>query len=252
MARGPRLRSKSGIYHVMLRGINKQTIFEDDEDKYRFLYTVKEYSQANSYSVYGYCIMDNHVHLLLQEVEDGVSTALRKIGASYVFWYNKKYERCGPLFQDRFKSETVESDKYLWVVLRYIHYNPIKAGICKSLNDYPWSSYKEYIDKPSLVDSDFCLDSFSKHRDKAIELFIEFMNEETKDECLDFENYVRLTDDQVKNMIKEKGISNISELQTFERKKRNHILKELKSINGISLRQLSRITGISRSLIGRL
>lgn len=252
MPRGPRERSGNGIYHVMLRGINRQTIFEVDDDRYRFLATVKEYVDAGKYNFYGYCLMDNHVHLLLQEGDDDISTAIKRLSASYVFWYNRKYERCGHLFQERFKSEVVETDNYFRVVLRYIHQNPIKAKMCKDIADYKWTSYSEYIYKPIIIDTDLCLNLFSLDRTKAIDLFIKYMNENNDDNCLEFEEFFRLTDAEVRDKMNKMGVSNTSELQQYNKGKRDEILIRLKNTKGITLRQLSRITGISKSLIGKL
>ena len=152
MPRGPRKRSNSSIYHVIIRGINKQIIFESDDDRYEFLSRLKSFIDENKFIMFGYCLMDNHVHLLVQEIEDDISTIIKRISASYVFWYNKKHERCGHLFQERFKSEPVETESYLLTVLRYIHRNPIEAGLSKDILDYKWSSYKEYIQEPIITD----------------------------------------------------------------------------------------------------
>ncbi len=113
MPRGPRTRSESGIYHVILRGINRQIIFEVNEERYEFLAKVKSFAEDNKFVLFGYCLMDNHVHLLVKELEDDISTAIKRISASYVMWYNKKYERCGYLFQERFRSEPVETESYV-------------------------------------------------------------------------------------------------------------------------------------------
>lgn len=80
--------------------------------------------------------MSNHIHMLVREIEESISNTIKRVSSSYVFWYNKKYERCGHLFQERFKSEAVESDEYFLTVLRYIHQNPVKAGMTKSILDY--------------------------------------------------------------------------------------------------------------------
>jgi putative transposase len=83
--------------------------------------------------------------MLIKEEKEDLGIIMRRIGASYVYWYNLKYERSGHLFQDRFKSEVVNDEKYLLAVVRYIHQNPLKAGIVNNINDYAWSSYSEYI-----------------------------------------------------------------------------------------------------------
>jgi putative transposase len=155
MSRQARQRSESGIYHIIMRGINKQIIFEDDEDREKFIGYLQYYKNIASYTIYGYCLMDNHIHLLIKEGKEPIGHTMKRIGVSYVAWYNRKYDRIGHLFQDRFKSEVVETDKYLLTVLRYIHQNPVKAGKEKSVENYKWSSYAEYIDKSKIIETSF-------------------------------------------------------------------------------------------------
>ena len=102
----------------MLRGINHQLIFEEDEDMQRFIDTLKRYKDECGYSLYAYCLMGNHIHILLKEENEEISSILKRIAGSYVYWYNWKYGRSGHLFQDRFKSEPVEDDAYFLTVLR--------------------------------------------------------------------------------------------------------------------------------------
>ncbi|WP_409228406.1 transposase [Gudongella sp. SC589] len=251
MARRPRRRSESGLYHVMLRGINKQIIFESEDDRYMLLRTLKRSIDSNKFALYGYCFMDNHVHLLIQELEDDISSAMKRICSSYVLWYNKKYERSGHLFQERFKSEPVEDDNYFLMNLRYIHQNPLRAGICKELLEYKWTSYREYITEPIIIDTDLCLDLFSPNKDRAIDLFIEFMTQNNEDKIPVFEDNIRLTDAEVIEKICAMGLSNMSEMQKLDKNKRNSYLKALKMTRGISIRQISRITGISKGTIER-
>ena len=141
MPRQPREKSESGIYHIMLRGINQQVIFEDYEDYSKFIETIETYKAVSEYKVFAYCLMSNHIHILLKVEKEGLDLIMKRIAGSYVYWYNWKYYRKGHLFQDRFKSEPVEDDEYFLTVLRYIHQNPIKAGITKTIDDYKFSSY---------------------------------------------------------------------------------------------------------------
>lgn len=249
MPRGPRKRSSSGVYHVMLRGINRQPIFESDDDRYQFLIILKRLVDGNKCILYGYCLMDNHVHILIQELEDDISTIIKRLSASYVLWYNNKYERCGHLFQERFKSEPVESDPYFMVALRYIHQNPLEARICQEIIDYKWTSYKEYIKEPIIVNTELCLSIFSLNPQKAVDLFVEYMNEKNDDRFPVFEEYFKLNDSEVLNKIRDLGIKSISEFQQLEISVRNSFLRELKKTKGISIRQLSRITGVSKAII---
>ncbi|MBS3994265.1 MAG: transposase [Alkaliphilus sp.] len=131
-----RTKSDMGIYHIILRGINRQSIFDEDVDRERFIETMVKYREKCAYGVLGYCLRGNHVHLLLKEEKENISQAMKRIISSYVYWYNRKYERCGHLFQERYKSEPVSSDAYLLTVLRCIHQNPLKAQIISDLSSY--------------------------------------------------------------------------------------------------------------------
>lgn len=249
MPRTARIKSQTGIYHMILRGINKQTIFEDSQDAEKFLQTLEEYKVKSEYKIYAYCLMGNHVHMLIKEEKEDLGIIMRRIGASYVYWYNWKYERAGHLFQDRFKSEAVEDERYLLTVVRYIHQNPLKAGIVKDIKDYKWSSYREYMGKNRITDTDFVLDLIGDDREKAISMFEEFHREESSADCLDIEESRKIKDSEAAVIIK--GLCNIShcidlqKMNTIERDKYLGILKD----EGLSTRQIARLTGISRSLI---
>ena len=165
MPRTPRQKSESGIYHIMLRGINQQVIFEDDEDYEKFIETLKAYKEISGYKIFAYCLMSNHIHILLKVGKESVDKILKRIASSYVYWYNWKYYRRGHLFQDRFKSEPVEDEGYLLTVIRYIHQNPIKANIVRNIESYEYSSYSEYINtSDGLIDRQYIFSILDKTR----------------------------------------------------------------------------------------
>ena len=244
MPRQARRKSESGIYHIILRGINQQQIFEDEEDSRRFLETLSKYKEQCGYEIYAYCLMGNHVHILLKEGKENLTLVLKRIAGSYVYWYNWKYHRSGHLFQDRFKSEPVEDDAYFLTVIRYIHQNPVKAGICRNVDGYKFSSYNEYINNSTLVDIDFCLGIIDK------EQFIEFNNEFNDDVCLDISNNdFRLNDDEVlKIILKTCRCKSVSDFQKFDKIKRNYYIGKFYQ-KGLSIRQISRLTGLSRKVV---
>lgn len=252
MPRAAREESSTGIYHVMKRGINHQIIFEDDEDYQTYLNTLKRCQEKSGYVIYAYCLMGNHLHLLVKEADEGLGNAFKRIGASYVYWYNWKYGRRGHLFQGRYKSEVVEDDSYFLTVVRYIHQNPLKVGVIKDIADYRWSSYGEYIGKPTICDTDFALNMFSTDRSEAVTLFKEFNLAENKDRCLDYDHAIRLNDVAAADFIKGiAGVGSSTEIQRFEKKKRNTIIKACKE-KGLSYRQIERLTGVSFGVIRRV
>ena len=244
MPRQARRKSESGIYHIMLRGINRQVIFEDEEDNFKFLETLKKYKAISGYKIFAYCLMSNHVHLLLKIEKEDIDLIIKRVASSYVYWYNWKYKRNGHLFQDRFKSEPVENDSYFLTVVRYIHQNPLKAGVCKSIDGYNFSSYNEYVKKADLVDTDFCLGIIDK------EQFLDFNNEYNEDVCLEIEkDNFRLTDDEAREIIfKISKCRTITQFQNLNIDKRDKCLKLLR-VNGLSIRQISRLTGIGFNVV---
>ena len=269
MPRIAREKSATGVYHIIIRGINKQTIFEDNEDRERFLKTIGKYKGICNYKIYGYCLMSNHVHLLIKEGDESISKSMQRISSSYVYWYNLKYQRSGHLFQGRFKSEPINRPSIFLKVLRYIHQNPLKAGISKGVGESKWTSYREYIVGSCLVDRGPALyylvnelpekqttqnqQNLNKesYNYNGILQFQEFMNESNEDAYLEWKGRKRLSDDSLSQRIYELGINNINEIQGYNIKERNELLRQLKAIEGVSVRQLSRVTGISKSVISR-
>lgn len=243
MPRQARKKSSSGIYHIMLRGINRQQIFEDEDDRQHFLETIRNYKELCGYTIYAYCLMGNHIHLLLKEGKEDLTLVFKRIAGSYVYWYNWKYHRCGHLFQDRFKSEPVEDDGYFLTVLRYIHQNPVKAKICKTVEDYAHSSIHEYLKFPAVVDTDLVLSMISK------EQFIAYHNEETTDQCMDMNDSFRWTDEEAKALIaKMAKCKSAAEFQLLDKAARNKCIHKLHN-KGLSIRQISRLTGISKKIV---
>jgi len=249
MARQAREKSSTGIYHVMMRGINRQNIYEDDEDRLRFLETLKNYKDKSDFMLYGYCLMDNHVHLLLQEGNEPISTTVKRISSSYVFWYNEKYERCGHFFQERFNSEVVETDDYFLTVLRYIHQNPLKAGLVTNVTDYLWSSYNSYIKDQKIIDTSFALNLFSLDKEQARVEYKKFMSEFNDDECMEYQEKYKISDNEVRRIIEEKYDIIPGKFHLLDRKQKNEIFHKLKVSEKISIRQIARVTGSSKYVV---
>ena len=145
MPRRAREKTETKTYHIMVRGVNKQLIFLDSDDRYRFIDILKRYKKACNFELYAYCLMGNHVHIVLKENDIPLETIFKKINTSYVVYFNKKHQRSGHLFQDRFKSEPINSDAQLLQTVRYVHRNPVKAGLCAAPSDYFFSSYMDYV-----------------------------------------------------------------------------------------------------------
>ncbi len=238
MPRHSRTKSESGIYHIMLRGINRQNIFEEDEDYVKFIDTLKRYQKISNYRIYAYCLMTNHIHFLMKVEEEEPDLIIKRIAGSYVYWYNWKYYRVGHLFQDRFKSEPVEDNEYLLTVLRYIHQNPVKANMVKNISDYKYSSYNDYIaEDNSLTSIEYALTIMNK------EQFIDFNAKENDDECLEYKVESKPNDTDARVIIRKvSGCETIAEFQSLLEGDRNKYICILRE-NGLSMRQICRLTG---------
>lgn len=254
MPRHARQKSKSGIYHIILRGANRQGIFHDDEDKLKFLEILDRYKRKSEIKVYGWCLMGNHIHLLMGEGKESLSVTMKRIGVSYVWYYNWKYKTTGHLFQDRYKSEKIEDDEYILTVTRYIHQNPVKAGIVRSPGDWKWSSCSGYYSRncypPGLLNIELILGMFSEEKDTAIRRFMNYNELANEDKCLDDDIRKRLTDEEARKEIEKKiqGYG-IAEIKGLPKVKRDEVILQLKEIDGLSQRQTARILGISPNLV---
>lgn len=245
MPRKARQKAESGIYHVMLRGIDRQLIFEDPEDYLRFLDIVQECHEICEFKLFAYCLMGNHVHLLLKVQNDGLETIFKRIGGRYVYYYNVKYQRIGHLFQDRFKSEPVDDDAYFLTVLRYIHQNPVKAKLCSKVEDYPFSSFTEYLHESNFVDTEFALSMIDRSE------FASFNNTPNLDTCMELVTPSRraVTDTQAQVVIEKiSHCKTITEFQELEEKKKERFVKKIYD-EGVSIRQLSRLTGTTKGMV---
>ena len=246
--RQARKKSESGIYHTILRGINKQVIFEDEEDRARFLSVLRECKEVSGYKLFAWCLMGNHVHLAIKVEGEPIDLVFRRIAGKYAYFYNNKYQRTGHLFQDRYKSEPVDDDAYLLVVIRYIHQNPLMAGLVKAPEDYLLSSYRDYIEEhdDALTDTGLVSSMMS------VREFIRFNTETDSTKVLDVaDRRFYPTDDQARLLIlEESGCRFVMDIQALDRTTRDEVLGRLRA-RGLSVRQLSRLTGISKSIIGR-
>jgi REP element-mobilizing transposase RayT len=247
MPRGTRVKSATDIYHVMLRGINHTQLFYEDEDRYVFMDRLRRYKDECEFVIYAYCLMGNHVHLLVKEGVTDMSIIIKKLTLSYSHWFNIKYDRSGFLFHGRYKREAVENDKYLLSVVRYIHNNPVKIGEKITF----WTSYNEYAKKPQFVNTNLVLGMFSENENRARKLFSEFSASKTEldETILDERAPTSLKDSDAIIKIKEIAkVNSCLDLLDIDKTERNRLLALLKG-NGITIRQLSRLTGINRNII---
>jgi len=152
MARERRKESATGYYHVMMRGMNREFLFRLDVDKLRFLEIVKEQQATGLIELVAWCLMNNHVHMIVKAKVTALSKAVKILSLKYSAYYNRGQRRIGPVFGDRFRSENIEDDSYLLGALRYIHMNPVKAQLVNDPASYEWSSFGEYVGESMYID----------------------------------------------------------------------------------------------------
>lgn len=144
MSRIPRNYIKTSFFHVITQGINKSYIFERAEDIKYYIKIMYQLTKEQKIKIIGYCIMSNHAHMLIETEEiKELSKYMQRLNTKYGKYYNKKYNRVGYVFRDRYRAQGIYTEKYLYNCLRYIYNNPVKAGICKNAEDYPYSNYKK-------------------------------------------------------------------------------------------------------------
>ena len=242
MARKAREKSEQNIYHVMLRGINRQQIFMDEEDNQQFLNVLWQCREISGFSLFAYCLMGNHVHMLLQTGKEPLEQVMKRIGTRYAVWYNSKYERAGHLFQDRYKSEAVKAEVYFVTVLRYILNNPVKAGICGKATDYMLSSARDYLTGNGMTDTAFAEEMLGR------DVLSEYLKAPCEDTCMDD------TPTNMGDRAAAQVLCKITDTADVEKSKRivserpDQFIPALRAA-GLSIRQISRLTGVSFGIV---
>lgn len=256
MARKPRQYGETGIYHIIIRGNNRQNIFYDDNDRKLFISLLKKYTDDLNISVYAYCLMSNHVHILIGKGNFLMSKLMLKLNTSYVRRFNIKYERTGHLFQGRYLSMPIENESSFKKVIRYIIRNPQKAGVSR-YDEYEWSSFIEFrhnkIENLAAIENRKIVTDYSYifRIFGGWKSFSDYISLSNSDECMEYENRIVLNDSRCLTIIKEKlSIVNPHSLQSLDKKTIIEKVSILKK-NGIPSYKISRLTGISQSLVRR-
>ena len=169
MARKPRIHLSGGLYHIIFRGNGGQDVFLTDADRYRFYLLLQEVTHRFGYRVHAFCLMTNHIHLVLQVGDIPLSRGMQNLSFRYTRWMNWREKRTGHLFQGRYKAVLVDGESYLLELVRYVHLNPVRAGMVVSPEEYPWSGHRAYLGKEILpwLTTDWVLTQFEKSLSKA-------------------------------------------------------------------------------------
>jgi REP element-mobilizing transposase RayT len=229
----------------MLRGVNRAPIFLEHDDLARFIQAMTAARDASGCLILAYCLMPNHVHLIVQTTDEPIGLAIKRLGVRYAGWFNRKYDRVGHLFQDRFKSKPVEDDAYLITLLRYIWNNPVAAGLAPRAEEYPWSSRRFWAHPASWVDED------ALRQLVPVSALAEAVHgDSTTVEEPEFD-VTRPTDADAAQLLRDAcGASNSGEFLQLSPERQSIALSNLRA-DGVSLRQCARVTGLSVGTVRR-
>jgi REP element-mobilizing transposase RayT len=180
MGRPIRIEYPAALYHITSRGNERKNIFLKDEDRVKFLQILEDYHDRYGIFIHSYVLMDNHYHLVLETPKGNLLKVMHGINSSYTGYFNRRYGRSGHLFQGRYRGILVEKDAYLLSLSRYVHLNPVRAGVVRRLEQYRWSTYLGYIGKGKelqWVEYGWVLSQFGKEKKKARERYREYVEE---------------------------------------------------------------------------
>lgn len=253
MSKIPRRYSISNTYHIIIKGIDNQNIFYDNQDRRvfleKFLTTKKDYD----IQIYSYSLMDNHVHMVIKIQKEFLSKAMQSLMIRYVRFFNKKYDRIGTLVQCRFKSKNIEDQDYFLKVCRYVHRNPENAGIAKT-DSYEWSSYQEYVKKEKIVDKKILLHYYNNDINEFIKYTNECENDENLNELAEYEIMNKLTDEELLGIImKMFNINDVDKIASFfknhDKEELKKDIEKIKKIRATNKTQVARVIRVNRKII---
>lgn len=253
MPRTARVISSTGIYHIILRSVNQQIIFEEESDYLKFLYILSDCKEKYDFDIYAYCLMSNHIHLILNDHNNKLSSIFQSLGTRFARWYNQKYQRFGHLFQDRFFSSPILDNSYFINALIYIHANPVKNNLCRYITEYRWSSARAYFgSNDALVNTTYAYElAGSKSNLEAllsggIDESIEILEDHKQSQPIYFSDETAL--DMFKKISK---CNSPSDVQKLPKAVRNHLIRLLAEKN-ISYNQIARFCGITKTTVYRI
>lgn len=180
MARPPRLQAPGTVHHLIARGNERREVFRDDADREDYLQRIARYRERFGIRLYAYCLMPNHVHLAVEQGATSLSAFMHALQSSYTQRFNRRHCRVGHLFQGRFKSFLVDCDRYFLALVRYIHENPVKAGMVQDAKSYLWSSDRFFRNGacPPWLDLDRALALLGQTKREAMLRYRELMNDQ--------------------------------------------------------------------------
>jgi len=220
IARKIRVHYEGALYHVIVRGNNRTSIFENRENKEEYKKVVSRYKKRSRFKLYAYCIMNNHAHLLIEVEDIPLSKIMQGIQQVFTQYYNRTNRTTGHVFEQRYKSFLCDKEAYLLSLIRYIHQNPVRSNFKNGIN-YPWSSHQEYIGNSELIDVNFPLSLFAYPKNEAIKRYLTFMDEVEARE--------------IKSMVKEEKIEVVKNIEESHKIAKGALIKIIEEVTAIKM-----------------
>ena len=254
MPRVPRSYSKSHYYHVMVQGIAKERIFQDNKLKLFYLKRLKENAAQSGIEILAYCFMPNHAHFVIKCLDiQKLSTVMQQNNVAYALYYNSTLNRVGYVFRNRYRSEEIKDENSLLRCIVYVHCNPVKAGICKWPSEYQWSSWQEYmVNKEIITGARQILQEISRSIDNAREIFKKFHEVDVDEKWIDVIEYegAGCVDELIQDYSLTVG-KNIKEI-IKNRDLLTDLVKHLQVKTGISFREAARMLNVNRETLRKV
>ncbi len=266
----PRLKRRyndfTKMYHIILAGNNKESIFIQDEDKEKIMNEICKMKNYFNFEVYAYCVMNNHIHIVIYDEEIQISKIIHRLCTKYSIYYNKKYFRTGHVFQNRFFSKEIKEKTYFVHLCRYIHLNPYSKDM-ESVETYKWCSYARYIDKKSsdildanektkienILKKERLLRIFNNNIEKFKEYHKKYSLKRNIIDKLEYEKIDNIEKhDVIRYILSVLEIDSIEKLSDYSIEKRNKELYKLKKIKYISTTQIANAIGMSARTLQRI
>jgi len=249
MARRPRI-EQAGYYHIVNRGVNKMKIFRHPDDYAYFETLMCFYMKSYGITLHNYCLMSNHYHLLIEVSQENLSKFMRQTNMNYAIYYNKKYKRTGHLWQGRFKSWYVTDEAYLYTLMCYIEQNPLKAKMVKSLEMYPYSSYKYFLEEeiPECLQNAWIVQNHGNDKESIIKMLNSKVDSSVLQELKTASSLV-----EAPNIDKKPDIQKLTKLLTgiVDTKERNKkIVKAYEQ--GYSQHMIAKVLGLNQATVQRI
>lgn len=234
---------KSKFKHIIVQGINKQSIFENDKYIQKYKEIILNKLKKSNVLILAYCIMNNHTHFLMySEDSNNISKYMQKVNGAYSQFYNKINERVGYVFRDRYYSQDILTQNQLYNCLRYIHNNPVKANICKNMGQYKYSSYNEFLKKQEIINNKGIVLLFGTDEDYKEEF--EEVHKYVQDE-----NFIDVKEKSIEEFISE--IEKRYDIKTVRYNKSilKNVIKKARKETDVKIVKLAEILGIGKNTV---